>query len=62
MASKIRSCLATKAKLHYEALVTLQKIPGAGQGDRESGTAKMQAAIQGFLDKHLKAKHDGKIN
>jgi acetyl esterase/lipase len=55
-----------QSELLYESLkkagveVTFQKIPGAGHGGREFGTDKMQAAVQEFFDKHLKAKPDGK--
>jgi acetyl esterase/lipase len=40
--------------------VTLYKIPGAGHGGRGFDTDKMQAAIQAFFDKHLKARPDAK--
>ena len=36
------------------------KIPGAGHGGPQFGTAKLQAAIEAFLDKHLKARPVGK--
>jgi acetyl esterase/lipase len=51
-----------QSELLYEALrkagveVTLQKIPDAGHGGREFSTDKMQATVQQFLDKYLKAK------
>jgi acetyl esterase/lipase len=55
-----------QCELLHEALkragveVSFHKIPGAGHGGKEFGTEKMQAAIQEFFDKHLKARPDGK--
>jgi acetyl esterase/lipase len=55
-----------QSELLHEALkragveVTFTKIPGAGHGGKEFGTETMQAAIQTFFDKHLKARPDGK--
>jgi acetyl esterase/lipase len=55
-----------QSELLYEALkkaeveVTFQSIPGAGHGGKEFSTDKMQAAIQAFFDKHLKANPEGK--
>jgi hypothetical protein len=55
-----QSELLEEALKKAEVEVTLQKIPGAGHGGKEFGADKMQAAIQEFFNKHLKARPDGK--
>jgi acetyl esterase/lipase len=55
-----QSELLHKALKRAGVEVTFYKIPGAGHGGKGFSTEKMQAAIQAFFDKHLKARPDGK--
>jgi acetyl esterase/lipase len=55
-----QSELLHKALKQAGVEVTFSKIPGAGHGGRGFSTDKMQAAIEAFFNKHLKARPDGK--